>query len=210
METRTVLENLVLNTVSLRQTTYKGRAAIELTLPSSVNQDPAKEALVDRDFMAWSQDIDFADGVIELSVASVLSPHAPAYARGFIGVAFRIDNQMRFESIYLRPANSRVDDQVRRNRSVQYVSYPDHTFPRLRAEEPGKYETYVDIPMEEWIDLRLEVAGSTARLFINRSAQPVLVVTDLKLGQAQRGGIGFWIEAGTVGYFADFVVNSAV
>lgn len=209
METQAVLENPVLNTVSLRRTAYKDRAAIELTLPSSVNQDPAKETLIDRDFMAWSRDFDFSDGVVELSVASVLASHAPAYARGFIGVAFRIDEQQRFESIYLRPANSRVDDQLRRNRSVQYVSYPEYTFPRLRAEEPGKYETYVDIPMEEWIDLRLEVAGSAARLFVNNSIQPVLVVTDLKLGAAQRGGIGLWIEAGTVGYFADLVVTSA-
>lgn len=202
-----MLDNPILNTVALRRTTYKGRGAIELTLPISANQDPSRETLIDRDFMAWSRDIDFTDGVIELSVASVLADHAPPYARGFIGVAFRIDEQQRFESIYLRPTNSRVDDQVRRNRSVQYVAYPDYTFPRLRTEEPGKYETYFDIPMEEWIDLRLEVAGSAARLFVNRSIQPVLVVTDLKLGPAQRGGIGLWIEAGTVGYFADLAVT---
>lgn len=203
-----MLDNPILNTVALRRTTYKGRDAIELTLPASANQDPSRETLIDRDFMAWSPEIDFSDGVIELSVASVLADHAPVYARGFIGVAFRIDSQQRFESVYLRPTNSRVDDQVRRNRSVQYVAYPDYTFPRLRAEEPGKYETYVDIPMEEWIDLRLEVTGSEASLFVRQSAQPTLVVTDLKLGAAQRGGIGLWIEAGTVGYFTNLVVTS--
>ena len=203
-----MLDTPILNTVALRHTTYKGREAVELTLPISANQDPSRETLIDRDFMAWSRDVDFSDGIIELSVASVLADHAPTYARGFIGVAFRIDAQQRFESIYLRPTNSRVDDQIRRNRTVQYVAYPDYTFPRLRAEEPGKYETYVDIPMEEWIDLRVELAGSAARLFVNNSIQPVLVVTDLKLGAAQRGGIGLWIEAGTVGYFADLVVNS--
>jgi hypothetical protein len=203
------LDNFILNTVTLRRAAYKGRDAIELTLPVSANQDPSRETLIDRDFMAWSRDVDFSDGVIELSVASVLADHAPPYARGFIGVAFRIDEQHRFESVYLRPTNSRVDDQVRRNRSVQYVAYPEYTFPRLRTEEPGKYETYVDLPLEEWINLRLEVAESAVRLFVNGSKQPVFVVTDLKLGPAQHGGIGLWIEAGTVGYFADLVITSA-
>jgi hypothetical protein len=132
-----------LSGVSLRHVSFKDRPAIELTMAESANQDPAREQLVDRDFMAWT-DVDFGDGTIEVDAASALAEHAPAYARGFIELAFRIAGG-RFESIYLRPLNSRVEDQVRRNRSVQYVAYPDFTFPRLRAEEPGKYETYVDI-----------------------------------------------------------------
>ena len=140
--------------------------------------------------------------MIEVDVASVLAPDAPAYARGFIGLAFRIDDDNRFESIYLRPINSRVDDQIRRNRTIQYVAYPDFTFPRLRHEEPGKYETYVDVEMEEWIGMRLVVKGSRAELFINAASHPVLIVTDLKLGALQRGGVGCWIEAGTIGYFS--------
>ncbi len=192
--------------VALHHATFKEREAIQLTMPASATQDPAKEVLCDRDFMAVLP-MDFGDGAIEVDVASVLAPDAPAYARGFIGLAFRIDVTGRFESIYLRPVNSRVDDQIRRNRSVQYVSYPDHTFPRLRKEEPEKYETYADLATEEWIKMRIEAKGAVAKLYINNAEQPALVVNDLKLGSSQRGGIGLWIEAGTVGYFSNLKIS---
>src|SRR5690349_13571368 len=71
--------------------------------------------------------INFKNGTIELKVLSKLLPNAPDFARGFIGVAFRInDNNTKFESIYIRPVNARVEDQVRRNHSIQYYSYPDY------------------------------------------------------------------------------------
>jgi hypothetical protein len=91
---------------------------------------------------------------------------------------------------------------VRRNHTIQYAAYPDHTFPRLRKEEPERYESYVDIAMEEWIHLRIEVFGAQARLFVNGARQPSLIVTDLKLGAKQRGGVGLWIESGTIGHFS--------
>lgn len=194
-----------LNGVSLREKIFQGRDAIEVTMPSSAFQDPEKETLLDRDYMAWLP-TDFRDGTIEVDVASVLELDAPAYARGFIGLAFRIDDKS-FESVYLRPTNSQADDQVRRNRSVQYAAYPDFTFPRLRREEPGKYETYADISTDEWISMRLEVSGARAELFINDAARPVLIVSDLKLGAARSGGIGLWIESGTIGYFSGLKIQ---
>jgi hypothetical protein len=44
----------------------------------------------------------------------------------------------------LRPTNGRADDQVRRNHSTQYISYPDFPWYRLREETPGMYESYSD------------------------------------------------------------------
>ena len=201
-----VVSDFKLSGVALRQTSFKGREALEVTMPSSANQNPATDTLVDRDFMAW-QDGDFADGTIEVDVASVLASDAPAYARGFIGIAFRIDAAKRFESIYLRPVNSRVDDQIRRNRSIQYAAYPDFTFPRLRREEPEKYESYADMAMGEWIHMRIDVRRTQAKLFLDHAEWPALVVNDLKLGAAQRGGVGLWIEAGTVGHFANLRIS---
>ena len=56
-------------------------------------------------------------------------------SRGFVGVAFRVAaDQSRFECIYLRPTNGRVEDQVRRNHSVQYISVPGFPWPFLRKE----------------------------------------------------------------------------
>ncbi len=199
--------NFSLNGVMLRETTFKGRDAFEVTMPSSASQNPETEALVDRDHMAWLP-ADFRDGSIEVDVASVISPDAPVYARGFIGLAFRIGSDGSFENIYLRPTNSQADDQVRRNRTIQYAAYPNYTFPRLRLEEPGKYETYVDVRTDEWIRMRFEISGTRADLFINDSERPVLIVTDLKLGGERSGGIGLWIEAGTIGYFAGLRIQS--
>jgi hypothetical protein len=197
---------LNLSGVLARPALFKNRSAIEVTMPASASQDPAKEALKDRNFMAWRA-LDFTDGTVELDVASVIASGAPAYARGFIGVAFRVESADRFESVYLRPANSRCDDQVRRNHTIQYAAYPDFTFDRLRTEAPEKYESYADVALEEWIHLEVQVQGSGMKLFINNATHPALIVNDLKHGANARGGIGLWIESGTIGYFADVRVG---
>jgi hypothetical protein len=195
--------------VALAETSFQGRNCLRVTMPSSAYQDPARETLTDRDFMAW-QEWDFGDGTIEVDVAGALAPDAPFYARGFIGVAFRIADEpaMTFESIYLRPTNGRADDQVRRNHSIQYWAYPDHPFERLRAEEPERYESYVDIAPGQWTHMRIEVRGARARLFVNHAEQPSLIVNDMKLGDRQRGGVGLWIESGTIGYFAGLEITA--
>jgi hypothetical protein len=149
----------------------------------------------------------FHNGTIEADVAAVLAHDAPAFARGFIGLGFRIDPNLAFESIYLRPANSRVDDQVRRNHSIQYFSHPDYDFARLRTEAPEKYEAYTDVALGEWVHMRVEVQNQVATLYVNRGKQPSLVVTDLKLGPDHRGGVGFWIETGTVGHFRNLQIS---
>src|SRR5579871_3670443 len=95
---------------------------------------------------------DLHDGTIEVSVLSRLLPNAPPQARGFIGVAFRINgDNSKFECFYLRPTNGRADDQVRRNHSIQYFSHPDYGFDRFRKEAPEKYESYADMGLNEWI-----------------------------------------------------------
>ena len=115
--------------------------------------------------------IDFKNGTIEVKVLSRLLKNAPDFARGFIGIAFRVnDSNTRFESIYIRPVNARVDDQVRRNHSIQYYSYPDYKFDRLRKESPERYESYSDMEMNKWITLRIEVRAAQAKLFINETS----------------------------------------
>jgi hypothetical protein len=186
--------------VQLQQSQYLGQQAFKMSMPATSYQNPDTEVLTDRAMLAWLP-VDFTDGTIELDVASTLAADAPVYARGFIGVAFRISDNLSFEGLYLRPANSQVDDQVRRNHSAQYFSYPDFDFARLRRESPEKYESYVDVALDQWTHLSIEVRGDAARLYVNDAARPALIVTDLKHGAAQHGGIGFWIESGTVGYF---------
>lgn len=177
-------------------------------MPREAIQDPQKEQLADRDFMAWLP-LDFGDGVIEAEVASELVTDAPAYARGFIGLTFRIDKEGRFESIYLRPTNSVADDQIRRNHSVQYVAYPDYRFDRLRRESPEKYESYAELDLGRWIAMKIVVSGEKAELYLDGKTQPALIVNDLKFGTGQRGGVGVWLESGTVAYFRNLKITTA-
>ena len=128
-------------------------------------------------------------------------------ARGFIGIAFRLQND-RYEYIYLRPTNGRADDQVRRNHSTQYGSYPDFDFAVLRQQSPEKYESYVDLEQGAWTRYRIVVEGTTARLYVHGVAQPCLIVNDLKLGDSA-GAVALWIGPGTEGYFTGLTIIPA-
>ena len=152
--------------------------------------------------------IDFRNGTIEIKVLSKLLKDAPAFARGFIGIAFRInDSNSKFECIYLRPVNARVEDQIRRNHSIQYFSYPNYKFDRFREESPEKYESYADMEMNKWITMRIEVKDAQAKLFIDKNQQPSLIVNDLKHGAYASGAIALWVETGTEGYFKDLKIT---
>ena len=154
-------------------------------------------------------DSEFKNGIIEVNVLSKLLEDAPDFARGFIGIAFRIDeSNAKFECIYIRPTNGRAEEQLRRNRSTQYFSYPDFKFDRLRNESPGIYESYADMGLNEWISIKIEVKDERAKLYLNKSEHPVLVVNDLKHGANACGGVGLWVDVGTEGYFADLKVEN--
>ncbi|WP_246033008.1 hypothetical protein [Falsirhodobacter xinxiangensis] len=195
-----------LSGVTLEGAMYQGDAAFKMLMPKEAIQDPETEALSDRDFMAWLP-IDFGDGVIEVEVASELVEGAPAYARGFIGLTFRISDDGSFESIYLRPTNSIADDQVRRNHSVQYVAFPDYRFDRLRREFPERYESYAELDLKRWIAMKIVVSGDHAKLFLDGNDRPSLIINDLKLGSEQRGGVGVWLESGTEAYFRNLKIT---
>jgi hypothetical protein len=152
--------------------------------------------------------IDFNNGTIEVKVFSRLLSNAPELARGFIGIAFRInDSNTRFECIYIRPSNGRATDQLRRNHSIQYFSFPDYKFERLRKDAPGEYESYADMGLNEWIKLKIIVKDSQAKFFINDSTQPALIVNDLKHGANFSGAIGLWVDVGTEGFFSDLKIQ---
>lgn len=128
---------------------------------------------VDEPTFVKVKEINFKNGIIEVKVLSRLLKNAPDFARGFIGVAFRInDSNTRYESIYLRPVNARVDDQLRRNHSIQYYSYRDYKFDRLRKEFPERYESYSDMEMDTWITLRIEVKDAQANCSSTKTSSP--------------------------------------
>jgi hypothetical protein len=191
-------DRVIPKNVSIRQTTYKGRSALQvLTQPTAANATA----------YAVVKDATLRDGTIEIDLAGQPAASAGPDARGFIGIAFRIQDDGRYEYIYLRPTNGRADDQVRRNHSTQYSSFPDFDYARSRQEAPEKYESYVDLQPGEWTRYRVEVDGRKARLYVNGAEQPCLIVNDLKL-EPKAGGVALWVGPGTEGYFSGLKIQA--
>jgi hypothetical protein len=187
------VDKLELHKVRAEAADFQGKKAVHLTQTPNANGE---------DTLAIVPGLQFQDGTIEVDVAGALAPNAFGDARGFIGVAFRVQpTASRFEAFYIRPTNGRADDQLRRNHSAQYFSFPDWPWHRTRKETPGLYESYVDLQPGVWTKLRIEVEGTKARLYVNGAAQPCLLVNDLKLGPS-KGGIVLWVGPGTDGYFS--------
>jgi len=193
--------NLKAFKVSAVETELDGKMVTRVAIDTSIKT-------FDEPSFAKLTDISFHDGTIEVNVLSKFLPNAPDWARGFIGVAFRInDDNSKFECFYIRPSNGRADDQVRRNHSTQYFSFPNHKFSDFRKTDPEKYESYADMAMNEWIKMKIVVAGDKAKLFINESKQPCLVVNDLKYGADMSGAIGLWVGNWTDGYFSELKIT---
>ena len=175
---------------------YKGKRAVKVTEDGQVPNAQAYAVL---------KGAPFHNGTIEVELAGLPVAGAGEGARGFIGIGFRLQGD-RYEYIYLRPTNGRADDQVRRNHSTQYSSYPGFDFAASRQQAPEKYESYVDVEPGAWTRVRITVEGTKARLYVHGAAQPCLVVNDLKLGDSS-GAVALWIGPGTEGYFTGWSIR---
>lgn len=190
------MDQLDLRQVAASKVQYEGKDAVRLL---------ARPNVANGESYAILKGERFHNGTIEASVAGKPGASAAPDARGFIGIAFRLQGN-RYEYIYLRPTNGRADDQVRRNHSVQYGAHPAYDFDRLRRESPEKYESYVDLQPGVWTQYKIVIEGTKARLYVNGAVQPCLIVNDLKLGDSQ-GGVALWVGPGTEGYFADLKIT---
>lgn len=191
------LDRLAGQNVSIAQTNYKGRSAVQVI---------AAPGAADATSYAVVRDVSFRDGTIEVDLAGQPGANASGTARGFIGIGFRLQGDGTYEYIYLRPTNGRADDQIRRNHSTQYGSHPDFGFGRLRQEAPEKYESYVDLQPGVWTKYKIEVEGRKARLYVHGAEQPCLIVNDLKL-EPREGGVALWVGPGTEGYFSNLKIT---
>ena len=197
-------EDLLARNVKTEQVTYKGRKALRVSDTAPANVPDGIQFVI-------LKKTEFEDGVIEVDLTGEPQANAGAGARGFVGIAFRVNldpatDAVKYECFYLRPTNGRADDQVRRNHSTQYISHPDFPWPRMRKEFPEKYESYVDIVPGEWTKMKIEVRGDKARLYVHDASQPVLVVNDLKEAQHE-GQIALGVGAGTVAHFTNLRVS---
>lgn len=190
---------LIAPNVKAEAVNYLGRKSVRITIEGE-----------DHEGLALLPGTDFQDGVIEADIA--LKTTVPPGVRypGFVGIAFRVrPDASHYELFYLRPGNSQAPDQAMRNHSVQYASEPNFGWYRLRREWPSIYESHAELAMETWTKVRIEVAGRAAKLYLNGSAKPILVVDGLK-GQDLHGAVGLWSFTDEEAYFSNARITPAV
>ena len=133
---------MVLHNAAAMPVTFKGKRAIKVTAAPGI--DPGAETL------AIVSNVEFSNGAIELDLAGEPAQAVASGARGFAGVAFRVQpDRAAYDCFYLRPTNGRAGDRERRNHAAQYISRPRFTWSKLRQETPSRYESYVDIQAAE-------------------------------------------------------------
>lgn len=188
---------LITRNVKAEAVEYQGRRAVRLT----------KEGFADG--FAVLPGTDFQDGVIEADIAlKVTTPKGVRYP-GFVGIAFRArPDASHYELFYWRPGNSGVEDQAMRNHSVQYVAAPGFDWYMLRREWPWVYESHADLAFETWTKVKIAVAGRAAKLYLNGSEKPSLVVDGLK-GEDLRGAVALWGYANEEAYFSNVRITPA-
>src|SRR5688500_3752816 len=145
------VDHLRLHNVTAEPATHQGKRGLRLTRAAEAARrleamTPEERAEASLEELAWIEGLEFSNGVIEAEIAGVPAPGAGEGARGFVGIAFRLQPDMRtYDAFYLRPTNGRADDQERRNHAAQYIAHPDWPWFRLRKETPSRYESYVDL-----------------------------------------------------------------
>ena len=195
-------ENWKAVNTEIRDATLDGIAALRVV------KGEAKRMRFDENTYARLADGDFHNGTIEVSMLSRLLPDAPDFSRGFIGIAFRVnDGDSEFESFYVRPTNAMTDDPVRRSHGCQYFAYPGYTFAYFREYGIEGYEAPIDSGLDTWITLKAVIRDDRAAFYLNGAASPTLVVNGLKHGGNARGGVGLFVDIGTEGFFRDLRID---
>lgn len=146
-------------------------------------------------------------GAIEVDLMARLLPDAPDYARGFIGIAFAVTED-GFDGVYLRPTNglSLNPPAPRAARAVQYFTWPDWKYDRLREVAPDRYEAAADIGPDRWHRLRVECPGNGLRVLVDGID---VLALDRRLRVDATGRVGLWVDIGTEGFFRNPRIDSA-
>ena len=152
--------------------------------------------------VAWLKGVEFSNGVIEFDVRG-----EDVKQHSFVGIAFHGANDSTFDAIYLRPFQFRATADSLRKRMIQYISLPEHTWRKLRAESPRVYESVIEPAPDPnaWVHMRIVVQGDTVSTYINGAMEPSLVVN--KVTQLDAGHVGFYVADTSGGDFANITIT---
>ncbi|MFN9480331.1 MAG: hypothetical protein ACK6C0_13015 [Betaproteobacteria bacterium] len=197
-------DGLRANAVTVAAANYLGRAAVAVE-PSDEAQAALLKGGAGNGPTFALVDAGLGDGTIEVDLAARINGKGQPEVRGFVGIAFHVAPELAtWEAIYLRMTNGSRNvpppPAPRNQFAIQYISYPDRYWRKLRQEQPNRYEQPAPVAIETWHRLRIDLAGSVARAAVD--GQEVLTVTDLRF-PGRSGAVGLWVDDGTTGYFSD-------
>ena len=140
--------------------------------------------------LALPRGLTFSTGTIEVDLKG-----KNVKQRSFLGVAFNVIDEKTFEAVYFRPFNFNAEAPIR-NRSVQYIAWPENTWEHLRKRAPGQFEKAVNpVPdPDTWFHAKIEVTASQVRVFVNHAKEPSLVVARLSSGDTERP-VGLFVDS---------------
>ncbi len=163
-----ILLSLPVGIVGQRQIAFGGRTWTSTASDAKVEYYLGREALRLRNGSVFLDDVEFESGVIEYDMAT--TGH-----RSFVGAVFLLSETepVGYEEFYLRPHQTGRFDAVQYTPSYNGISawqlYPEYNAP-------------VDIPRNDWIHVKLVIAGSCMDVFVADMTTPVLVVRHLRRG----------------------------
>lgn len=140
--------------------------------------------------MAYLGDVEFRNGVITVDIAV-------DGRRSYPGLLFRMQSEENYEHVYVRPHRAGLYTDA-----VQYAPVINGISCWQLFNGEG-YTAAVELPENEWIGMRIEVAGGQARVYIGESPEPVLVITGLGHGESV-GAVGVSGPQDGSAYFSNF------
>jgi pimeloyl-ACP methyl ester carboxylesterase len=148
------------------------------------------------------KDFDFQNGTIEFDVKGEDKPGA-----SFVGLAFNIQSETVFETVYFRPFNFR--NEIRKTHAVQYTFHPVYTWKVLRENFPDKYENQLNPAPDPdmWFHVRITKNNGTVKAFVNGDSQASLIVESLS--EIDHGLIGLWAGSNSIGSFKNLKITPA-
>lgn len=152
--------------------------------------------------MALVEGLEFSEGTLEIDLKG-----KGKQERSFLGLAFSVVDDKTYEAVYFRPFNFMKDDEYR-NRAVQYVSWPDHSWEKLRKDKPGMFESAVK-PVPDpsgWFHARIEVKKQKVSVWVDDAKEPCLVVD--RLASREKGKVGLWVDS-REGAFSNLKIQPA-
>jgi len=138
-------------------------------------------------------EVEFENGIIEFDI-SVTGQ------RSYPGIRFRVQSRADAENVYIRPHIIGVSQDA-----LQYTPIFNNEACWQLYNGDG-FTSGIEMPLNEWVHVKLEVSGSQARVYIGDTNKPTLKIDCLKHGQS-KGGIALTSPPNGSAYFSNFKIN---